>query len=95
MNSPDIRKFCCDTCHWTQQLPTGYNLGHDKKILVATETSFCRLKIGLQQCLNDGRDTVSIAIYFSLKNSCHNRKNTVTTSYFSEFCRDQISNVAT
>ena len=29
MNSLDIRKFCRDTCHWTQQLPTGYNLGHD------------------------------------------------------------------
>ena len=44
MNSPDIRKFCCDTCHWTQQLPTRYNLGRDKKIPVATEIGFCKQK---------------------------------------------------
>ena len=51
---------------------------------------FCKLKIGLRQCLNGGRDTVSISIYFSLKNSCRNRKNSVTKLYFSEFYHDLI-----
>ena len=88
MNSLNIRKFCHDTCHLTQQLPTGYNLGRDKKILVTTEIGFCKLESWLRQCLNGGRDTVSIAIYFSFKNSCRNRKTSVTTLYFSEFCRD-------
>ena len=44
MNSLDIRKFCRDTCDWTQQLPTRYNLGRDKKIPVATEIGFNKLK---------------------------------------------------
>ena len=44
MNSLDIRKFCRDTCHWTQQWPIRYNLGRDKKILVATEIDFNKLK---------------------------------------------------
>ena len=95
MNSPNIRKFCHDTCHWTQQLPIGYNLGNDKKIPVSTEIGFCKLKSGLRQCLNGGHVTFSIAIYFSLKNSCRNRKNSVTTLYFSEFCHDQTFNVVT
>ena len=79
----------------TQQLPTGYNLGRNKKILVTTEVGFRKLKSGLRQCMNGGRDTVFIAIYFSLKNSCRNRKNNVTTLHFSEFCRDRTFNVAT
>ena len=95
MNSPNIRKFCRDTCHWTQQLPTGYNLGRGKKILVTTEIGFCKLISGLRQCLNGGRNVVSIAIFFGLKNSCRNRKNNVMTLYFSEFCHDRTFNVAT
>ena len=46
MNNLDIIKFCRDTFHWTQQLPTGYNLGRDKKIPVATEIGFCKQKSG-------------------------------------------------
>ena len=72
-----------------------YYLGHDKKIPVATEIGFCKLKSGLRQCLNGGCDTVSIDIYFSFKSSCRSRKNNVMTLYFSEFCRDRTFNVAT
>ena len=44
MNSPYIRKFCCDTCHWTQQFPIRYNLGRDKKILITIEIGFRKQK---------------------------------------------------
>ena len=43
----------------------------------------------------DGRDTISFAIYFSFKIYCRNKKKSVTTSYFSEFYRDRNFNVAT
>ena len=42
-----------------------------------------------------GLDTVYVAIYFSFRNSCRNRKDSVTKSYFSEFCSNQTFNVAT
>ena len=95
MTSPDIRKFYRDTCHWTQQLPIGYNLGCDKKIPVAIDIGFYKLERWLRQCLNGSRDTISIAIYFSFKISYRNRKNSVMTSYFNEFCRDRTFNVTT
>ena len=51
MTSPDIRKFCRDTCIGLNQLPTGYNPNRDKKIPVMTEIGFCKLKSGLQHRL--------------------------------------------
>ena len=63
-------------------MSTGYNLGRDKNFPVAT-------------MFEVGRNTVSIAIYFSFKKKFRNRKNRVTTSYFSEFCHDRTFNVAT
>ena len=46
MTSLDIKNFCKNTCHGTQQLPKGYNLGRNKKIPIATEIGFCKQKRG-------------------------------------------------
>ena len=89
MTSLDIRKFCRDTCYWTQSIAYRLQSGLRQENSYRDRDWFLQSKKWFVTPFEGGRDTVSIAIYFSLKNSCRNRKNSVTTTYFSEFRLDR------